>query len=157
MKTIESVLISQGDLERIYVGELKLFLWRSLHKEVQVTNPLYPDFEPREVRAGIMRAPDVETKTISGKIYVIAKLGQGTSLFDKPGTFGHKHWTYFEIPEGTEIPPGLIIVKDAYNKKYKATHYSLSPNSTMPKKRFTQLLDQLVRNAVARKGQLNHG
>lgn len=94
MKTIESLLISRGELDRIYTGQLTLFLWRSLHTNVTAVNPLYPDFDPREVRAGVLRAPDVEVKSVGGIPYVIARIGQGTSLFDKPSVFGEKDWTY---------------------------------------------------------------
>jgi hypothetical protein len=65
------------------------------------------------------------------------------------GVFGLGMWTYFEIPAGTMIPPGLIITKDDYNARYQATHYSISPNYTMPKKQFTALLDQLAESARA--------
>jgi hypothetical protein len=88
---------------------------------------------------------------------VVSKLGQGTSLFDTPGTFGEKNWMYFEIPERTEIPKGLIITKDAYNPKYKATHYSISPNYTMPKNQFIKLLDILAENAQKQLRKNRHG
>jgi hypothetical protein len=151
MNTIEKLLISKGELDRIYVGELTLYLWRSLHKSVKSSNPFYPDFEPREVRAGVLRAPDLEVKPLGGVDHVISRLGQGTSLFDTPSVFGEANWTYFEIPEGTEIPKGLIITKDSYNPKYKATHFTISPNHTMPKYQFVRLLDKLAENAQRRR------
>jgi hypothetical protein len=95
-----------------------LYLWRALHKTAYTSNPLYPDFESREIRAGVLRAPD---------------------------------------PKGTEIPNGLIIVKDSYSKKYQATHYSLSPNYTMPQTQFKLLLDRLARNAIARATKVSSG
>lgn len=158
MKTIEKLLISKGQLDRIYVGKLKLYLWRALHKESKSKNPLYPDFEEREIRAGVLRAPDIEVvQTESGLEMVLSALGKGTSLFDRPGAFGDANWTYFEIPKGTEIPDGLIITKDSYNKRFKATHYSVSPNYNMPKFQFIQLLDRLARNAEARLRDSNNG
>lgn len=54
MKTIEKLLISKGQLDRIYVGSLKLYLWRSFHKSAKSRNPFYPDFEEREIRAGVL-------------------------------------------------------------------------------------------------------
>lgn len=72
-------------------------------------------------------------------------------MFDRSGVFGEANWTYFEIPEDTEIPSGLIITKDSYNKRFDATHYSISPNFDMPKTRFIQLLDQLAINAEKQK------
>lgn len=96
----------------------------------------------------MLRAPDVEIKSIGGVPHVVARLGEGASLFDRAGAFGSSNWSYFEIPKGTPIPDGLIIVKDNYNKKYKATHYSLSPNHTMTQRQFMMLLDQLAQNAT---------
>lgn len=158
MKTIEKLLISKGQLDRIYVGSLKLYLWRSLHKESKSKNPFYPDFEEREIRSGVLRAPDVEvTKLENGMEIVKSVLGQGTSLFDRAGAFGDANWVYFEIPEGTEIPFGLIITKDSYNKRFNATHYSISPNYDMPKVQFILLLDTLAKNAEIQKRKLNHG
>lgn len=156
MKTIESLLISRGELDRIYIGSIRLWLWRALHKQVTVANALYPDFSPRQIR-GVLRAPDVETKLIDGTEHVVARLGQGTSLFDRQGVFGAGTWTYFEIPAGTEIPVGLIITRDRFNDKYKATHYSISPNFTMPKTQFVALLDALAANAAARAGSAGNG
>jgi len=66
----------------------------------------------------VLRAPDAEIKPLGGIEHVMSKLGQGTSLFDRPGTFGERNWKYFEIPEAAEIPNGLIITLDDYNPKY---------------------------------------
>lgn len=156
MKTIESLLISRGELDRIYTGSTSLVLWRALHTAVVVSNPLYPDFDAREVR-GRLRAADVEMKVIGGVEQVVSRLGDGTSLFDRHGVFQGSNWTYFEIPAGTEIPTGLIIVKDKFNEKYQATHYSISPNFTMPKKQFVALLDALAKNAQALGQKLGNG
>ena len=93
----------------------------------------------------MLRAPDVE---INGDL-VVARLGEGTSLFDRPDVFGQKGWQYFEIPRGTLIPDGLIITKDRYSEKYRAAHFTISPNYTMTKEKFVWLLDQLARNARA--------
>ncbi len=158
MKTIESILISKGQLDRIYIGKLNLFLWRSLHKNVETENPLYPDFEEREIRSGVFRVADIRTEPNSyGVEMVISELGKGVSLFDEDNAFGDTNWTYFEIPEGTEIPLGLIITKDSYNKRYNATHYSISPNEDMPKEKFMDLLDDLAKSANAQKRRLANG
>ena len=157
-QTIEQLLISRNELERIYKGTLTLHLWRALHnKSSRTTNPLYPDFETRVIQHVRFRLPDVEVMTHRGVEYVIARLGRGTSLFDKPGAIGSSQWFYFEIPQGTEIPNGIITTKDEYNEKYQATHYSTLPNHTMPKPVFCKILDDLARNAIARKKKSSHG
>ncbi len=71
MKTIEKLLISKGQLDRIYVGATKLYLWRSLHKDSKSRNPLYPDFEEREIRAGVLRSPDVEVITLTNGTEIV--------------------------------------------------------------------------------------
>jgi hypothetical protein len=38
MKTIESLLISRGELDGIYTGSVRLWLWRALHKQVTVVS-----------------------------------------------------------------------------------------------------------------------
>ncbi len=154
--TIEEILISRKELDRIYKGDVKVYLWRALRKETKGNiNPLVPSFEERTVikKNGVKRtfAKDIDTEEINGVTYVIPKLGMGTSLFDKPGVFG-SNWEYFEIPKGTLIPSGLIIVKDSFNPRYGATHYTLSPNYKMKKSEFLSLLDDLRRNALIKKG-----
>ncbi len=83
------MLISKGQLDRIYIGTSKLYLWRSLHKNSKSRNPLYPDFEEREIRARVLRVPNVETITLPKGVEIVqSTLGQRTSLFDRPGAFG---------------------------------------------------------------------
>jgi hypothetical protein len=105
----------------------------------------------------VLRAPDVTVQIRGGTPFVVARLGQGTSLFDRAGAFGQGNRMYFEIPKGTVIPDVLIVVRDDYNSKYKATHYSLSPNQDMTQQRFMQLLDQLARNAIQHVKKVGHG
>ncbi|HYH05109.1 MAG TPA: hypothetical protein VEC37_18610 [Bacillota bacterium] len=155
MMTLEELLISRGEIDRIYCGVTSLYLWRALLKTAETANPLYPDFEERVLPSGRRRAADVNMTMIKGILHVKAELGKGVSLFDVKGTFGDKKWDYFEIPKGTPIPSGLIIVKDGYNDVFNATHYSISPNKTMPKKAFCRLLDELARNAIIVKGGMN--
>ncbi|HHZ19486.1 MAG TPA: hypothetical protein GX391_03080, partial [Firmicutes bacterium] len=47
--------------------------------------------------------------------------------------------------------------KDDFNTKYNATHYTLSPDYTMPKTKFIRLLDELARNAKIRKAMIENG
>lgn len=156
MKTLEAILIGRGDLDAIYSGDSGLHLWRAIHKEGGGKNPLYPDFHRRVVR-GTVRNPDITVREIGGVEYVEAELTKGTSLFDKQGTFGHKYFEYFEIPAGTVIPNGLIIIKGEFNQKYQATHYSICPNHRMRKTEFVALLDILALNAQSQKRRLGNG
>lgn len=164
-KTVESVFLDLGELTRVYNSdrELTVSLWRALRTDVKTGGPLYPDFYRREIRAGKFRQPDVTVREIGELECVIPKVykkrpedvwkAQGTSLFDQPDTFAGNSWQYFEIPAGTKIPEGLIIIKDDYNERFRATHHSIVPNRAMPLTEFRRLLDQLARNAIGMKEQ----
>ena len=69
--------------------------------------------------------------------------GGGVSLFDVLGA-PNKKWSYYRLPAGTPIPVGLVILKDNFNPKHNATHYTICPNWDMPLKNFLMLLDLLV-------------
>lgn len=155
MMTLEELLISRGEIDRLYKGKTSLYLWRALLKDSETSNPLYPDFEERTLPSGRRRPADFNTVVKKGVLHVKSELGKGVSLFDVQGTFKSKKWEYFEIPKGTSIPPGLVIIKDGYNDVFGATHYSISPNETIPVKEFLRLLDDLARNAIMKKGGMN--
>lgn len=162
-RTVEAVFIDLDELHRVYNSEreLTVSLWRALRTDVKKGGPLYPDFYRREIREGKFRQPDVKVDTVGDVECVIPKVyrrrpedvwkAQGTSLFDKPDTFAGESWYYFEIPAGTAIPEGLLIIKDDYNERFKATHHAIVPNRTMPLAEFKRLLDQLARNAIGMK------
>lgn len=164
--TTEAVLIELGQLERVYkTGRNPGFgLWRALRSDVPSEGPLYPDFYERELRAGKFREPDVTVETINGVEYVVPKIyrkrpediwrAEGTSTFDRADTFQGDRWYYFKIPPGTTIPDGLLIVKDDYNERFKATHYSIVPNWKMTVAEFKQRLDQLAANAIGQTARL---
>lgn len=122
-----------------------------------IYNPLYPDFEPRELKNGDIRAPDVETyiNEETGSEHIKSAEGYGTSLVDKPGIFGKTKWEYITIPAGTAIPEELIITKEHYMPRKKCWHYSISPNQNMLKTNYKKALDQLATNAKIKLRSLN--
>lgn len=157
-ETVESFFISISDFDRIYNGdkELVLFLWRAFRTDQTAMNPLYPDFERREIRDGKFRNPDVTIQKINNIKHIIPHAYRkrpedlwkvkGTSLFDRNNTFEGKEWAYLEIPARIKIPNGLLIIKDDYNERFKATHYSIVPNRVMSLSTFKNLLDLLYKN-----------
>lgn len=157
--TVESFFISIGEFDRLMTSEtdVHLALWRALRTDEESSNSLYPDFERREIRIGHFREPDLKLETMGSKSYATPYVSQkfagdmwkahGTSLFDRPNVFKGKKWEYFEIPEGTLIPKGLVIVRDDRNERFEATHYTISPSYRMPVENFLKLLDQLALNA----------
>ncbi len=150
MITLEEIIISRGEIEKIYRAQITLTLWRALNREDAsvIRNPLYPDFEPRNLPNGDIRSPDIKPfKHSSGQLFVKSEEGVGTSLVDRADIFGNKNWEYVVIPAGTVIPHELIITKDHYMSRKKCWHYSISPNYDMPKAKFTRALDVLAINA----------
>ena len=81
MITLEEIIISRGDIEKIYRSQVTLTLWRALNKDdvEEVINPLYPDFAPRILPNGDIRSPDIKPfKHANGQMYVKAEEGVGT-------------------------------------------------------------------------------
>lgn len=147
MITLEDILISRGEVEKIYRGKSTLHFWRGLNANDDRDNPLYPDLTQRVLPSGNIRDPDVDRVLMNGVWYVKSQLGKGTSLVDKVGIFGYKKWEYLVIPAGTIIPKGLIITKDHYMQNKRCWHYSISPNHDMPEMSYFKTLDELAINA----------
>lgn len=51
-------------------------------------------------------------------------------------------------PKGTVLPVGLAIVKDRFNDRVGATHYTIAPAYDMPLSQFKNLLNQLAVKVV---------
>jgi hypothetical protein len=155
MKTIEDILMSRNELEKMYLGDVALHLWRGVRQGQN--SVLHPELKKRDLGRGRVRQADVETYSKNGSEWVRSKLGMGISLLDRPNTFIGREWEYFFIPKGTIIPIGLIITKDHFIQRYNATHYSVSPNFDMPSVKYIQLLDQLALNARQRQKEVVNG
>ena len=69
---------------------------------------------------------------------------RGASTFDKPRVFKGNQWIYYRIDAGTELPHGLAIVRDNFNRNYGARHYTIAPAWDMPLEAFKLLLQQLA-------------
>ena len=153
MITLEEIIISRGDMEKIYRSDISLTLWRAVNKNgPKLTNPLHPDLKERILPNGRVRLADVSIYSKDGVLFVKSEESRGTSLSDKEGLFGNKNWDYVVIPAGTTIPQELIITKDHHIPKRKSWHYSISPNYDMPVTKFLQALDQLAINAKIKLG-----
>ncbi len=114
---------------------------------------LEPDFYPKELVDGGVRAADVDILTVEGIEWV--KSGGGTSLFDRAGVFTQAGWLSFEIPIGTTLSDSLAIVNTGYKKRFKATHYQIESRAGMMRKDSMQgALDNLARSAIARAVEL---
>jgi hypothetical protein len=166
--TVRSFFAKIDGLGRVFDSEkdLALFLWRASRTDQPCENPLLPDFVPREIRKGKFRPADVTVEKRDGVDFIIPKVykktsndiwkAQGTSLFNKPKTFIGKDWEYIEIPKGTKIPEGILIIEDDYNERFKATHYSIVPDHSMSIKNYKLLLQQLMVNIETQLGKVKY-
>jgi hypothetical protein len=89
---------------------------------------------------------DVRTENRDGKIWVLGcsavkgKYHTGVSTFDKQVLPTKNHTRMYEIPKKVDLPEGLAITKDNFNKTFNATHYSLAPKNDMQMELFIQSL-----------------
>lgn len=148
---LKDILISVGEIDRYY-EESPANLWRA--KRIRDTGSLFGLIEKEKILSnGQVRPADITIVVKNGIKWVSCKpTPRGISTFDKPNTFKGSSWEYYKIPRGTILPAGLAIVKDKFNHRIGATHYTIAPAYDMPLTSFKKLLDYLallvVRNAV---------
>jgi hypothetical protein len=148
INVLKDVLISKNQINRYYEGATPLNLWRALNAK-RNTHPFEFVEQPFMLSNGRPRPADIKIEKIQGKKWVIVRdRPRGISTFDKPGVPAGKDWEYYIIPKGTVLPYGLAIVKDEYNNRFNATHYTLAPAFDMPLSRFKTLLNQLAQNLI---------
>jgi Tse2 ADP-ribosyltransferase toxins len=80
----------------------------------------------------------------------------GTSTFDRPNVLRRADGDFL-VPAETDIPPDLKIKQDGYNKRLKATHYTIMPRKPLPKVTLLGALDNLARNAIRRQWEQARG
>lgn len=146
INVLKDVLISKNQIDRYYEGATPLNLWRALNVK-RNTHPFEFVEQPFILSNGRPRPADIKIEKIRGKKWVIVRdRPRGISTFDKPGLPAGKDWEYYKIPKGTMLPYGLAIVKDEYNTRFNATHYTIAPAFDMPLSRFKTLLNQLAQD-----------
>jgi len=108
---------------------------------------LYPILKSFLLSNGKTRDPDIVTYKKNGEQWIDSKSG-GVSLFDRLGV-PNKKWLYYRLGIGGNIPHGLYIIKDRFNKRHDSFHYSIKAGWDMPLIRFLMLLDELAVNLIA--------
>ncbi len=149
---LKDVLVSAGRLEDYFDGVTPTNLWRALNKKSDADIFGFVE-SPIVFSNGRPRPADIKVEEKYGSKWISVKeQPRGVSTFDKPGLPKGKGWEYFKIPKGTVIPEGLAIVKDQYNSKFEATHYTIAPAYDMPLDEFKAWLKlfatKLVKEAV---------
>ncbi|MBB3292480.1 hypothetical protein SAMN05428960_1129 [Mitsuaria sp. PDC51] len=146
--TLKDVLRSLGEDHNYFDGKVPVNLWRGLH--AKKGGGLFDLIEEVVVySAGRLRPPDIDIVNRGGSKWVtVARSPRGISTFDKAGVPSGKDWSYYRISAGTVLPNGLAIVKDNFNPRLGATHYTIAPAHDMPLEQFKMLLNQLAVNAI---------
>ena len=144
---LKDILISAGDIDRYYESA-PVNLWRA--KRITDRGALFGLVERDKILSnGQLRTADITISVKDGVEWVSCKPSpRGISAFDKPNTFKGSSWEYYKIPSGTVLPAGLAIVKDKFNARMGATHYTIAPAYDMPLSRFKALLDLLATRVV---------
>jgi hypothetical protein len=119
--------------------EINLYRGDNPHNNDSIFYPILKSFL---LSNGRVRDEDIKTYKNNGELWVKCKTG-GISLFDVLG-IPVKSWDYYTLTKKTKIPFGLVITKDDYKKRLKATHYTIRPNWDMPVTNFCVLLDKLA-------------
>ena len=138
-------------LEKRKLGELfdssyslEVNLWRGQKPGDTGSPALYPILKSFLLSNGRTRDPDIVTYKQDGVLWIDSKSGGG-SLFDRFGV-PNKKWIYLKLAIGTNIPHGLYIVKDRFNRRHESYHYSIKAGWDMPLKNFLMLLDELAKS-----------
>jgi len=142
-KLLKDVLISAGDIDRYY-EETPVNLWRA--KKIKDKGTVFGLVDNNKILSnGKVRPADITIILKNGVKWVTCKPSpRGLSTFDKPNIFKGSSWEYYKIPKGTKLPAGLAIVRDKYNRRIGATHYTIAPAHDMPLSNFKLLLDRLA-------------
>ncbi|HEX7896772.1 MAG TPA: hypothetical protein VF950_03375 [Planctomycetota bacterium] len=152
MDILKDVLLDAGLVENYFDVKVPVNLWRAWNSK-ETAHPMDLVEKAFSRGNGMVRAADIEIKPVNGDPWVFVKYRpRGASAFDRPRAFKGSHWRYFLLPAGTELPPGLAIVKDEYYQRYRATHYTLAPARDMPLATFRELLRQLFEKMVKEVG-----
>jgi hypothetical protein len=114
---------------------------------------LHGDIDPRTVVVQNKKSIRQDWRRDGGGYF---KTGHGTSLWDKRGVFGHVNWSYFTLPEGTDIPLSLKIVEGNKSEKYEATHWQIevANGGELKADALRGALDNLARNCIVRAKEL---
>jgi len=145
---LRDVLIGRSQFDRYFDGVTPVNLWRAINRTKP--GPAFAFVEEAILLSnGRPRPADIAIVSRDGEKWVLVKdRPRGISTFDSPGFPAGRDWQYLLIPKGTNLPYGLAVVKDEFNSRAGATHYTIAPAFDMPLTRFKLLLDQLLQDIL---------
>lgn len=141
MDILKDVLISANQIDRFFGRTAPCNLFRAYNLRDNNKAGIFDAVESPVVYSTYIRPADV---VIENGTVKVARKHRGISVFDKDEVFTSGNWMYYKIPKGTQLPKGLVIVKDKYKPKYKATHYTIAPEHDMSIEKFRRLLNDLA-------------
>lgn len=137
---LEEIYKKSGKLDRYFDRETPVELWRGQKRDNLKSGmtPMHPDLFGFTRKDGLVRFPDVKVferesdgvKMVKG-CRCMAGEYRGVSTADVNPMLGPA-FEYFLIPQGTEIPKGLAVTKDSYNRRIGGHHYTVAPKDDMP-------------------------
>ena len=145
---LKDILFDKGQIHKYYEGVVPVNLWRGLN--VRKNMALFELIEDTVILSnGRPRPADINLigEGANAKINV-KESPRGKSTFDKPGIPQGPNWEHYKITAGTKLPDGLAIIKDQYNSRFGAYHYTIAPAYNMPLSLFKILLNQLAKSVV---------
>ena len=145
---LKDILLDKGQIHKYYEGMVPVNLWRGLN--VKKNMELFELIEDTVILSnGRPRPADISLigEGANAKINV-KESPRGISTFDKPGIPQGPNWEHYRISAGTSLPKGLAIIKDNYNSRLGAYHYTIAPAYDMPLTIFKILLSQLAKSVV---------
>lgn len=140
MQVLKDIFVNTGQIDRFYGRNVPVNLWRARNL-AKGTVDLFHLVEKDQVRTGGVRPADIRIE--DGWVRVKYS-PRGISTFDRSNIFPRGKWEYYKIPAGTVLPAGLVVVKDNYNTRLGATHYTVAPAYDMPLSSFKFLLNKLA-------------
>ncbi len=141
---LKDILIEKDKLDSFFDENVPVDLWRAVNKKSN--NSVFDFIETGFVLSnGRPRPADITIESRNDIKWVCIKdRSRGLSTFDKKGLPKGKNWEYYKISKGTLLPEGLAIIKDEYNTRFEATHYTIAPAFDMPLSQFKGLLERLA-------------
>ncbi|MBQ1782473.1 MAG: hypothetical protein II007_02340 [Gammaproteobacteria bacterium] len=148
VELLKDILLEKGKIGRYYEGHVPVHLWRGLNTR-RGTNLFELVEDAFMLSSGTPRPANISIDSSRAVPYVkVRERPRGISTFDKPGIPAGKGWDHYRIPAGTALPEGLAIVKDEYNPRYDAYHYTIAPAYDMPLAKFKMLLTLLAKRVI---------
>lgn len=146
VRVLKDVLIAAGRIDHYFEGQTPVTLWRAKKKDTPNTDIFELVEKPAYRPGGLPRPADIRIERgKDGRQWVrVEYFPRGISTFDKARTFKGASWEYYRLEAGTELPIGLALVKDGYNRNYGAIHYTIAPAWDMPLDHFKRLLRTLA-------------